>query len=445
MANKDSKQYIKMVSAFNGSGIFKPNNTPMQYKDRKTQYMAERTATFDACRAYLATDYVNADVQGVIEGNFYEWLNTNIRLSDVTNLSSTAGKRTDDYKQVLLSELGIDYFPLGAKIKTMGNTWLCVNPSNISSVKTTAVIARCNASYNSYDYYGNVITEPIVVERNAMLGNDNETKSNIVLMDGYFNVTCQLNENTAKLQENSRIILGNKPYHITGLTDFIQEFTSDRKSCHLLNFTIRVEEPTESDDITEHFIANGDEYEFDCILQGVDNIGVGETVEFTPHFIKNDEVIESTEENPISWKWESSDDKIALVDGSGVVKAVSNGTTQITAKMLQNPNITATVKLVVVKAKTGKNSVIFTSLIPDSISQYDNAIITATYKENGIVNVQPLKWTFSGAGKEDYSAVVSKDGTSVEITCLSPSAKKLKVTASYNNASASALIALVGY
>ena len=445
MAKKDSKQYIKSVSAFNGGGNFNPNNTPTKYKDRQAQYMAGRTATFDAYRAYLSTDYVNAEVQGVMDGNFYEWVNTNIRLADITSSSATASKRTDDYKQVLLPELGIEYFPIGAKIKAMGNIWLCVNPSNISSVKTKAVVARCNASYNSYDYYGNIITEPIVVEQNVIVGNDNINAKNIVLMNGNLNVTCQLNKNTAKLQENSRIILGKKPYHITGLTDFIQEFTGDRDSCHLLNFTIRVEEPTESDDITENFIANGKEHEFDCILQGVDNIGVGETVEFTPHFIKNDEVIESTEENPITWEWGSADSEIATVDKNGMVTAVASGHTQITARMVQNPSITATAELTVVKERTGENGVVFTSVVPNELSQYDSVIITATYKENGSASCQPLEWSFDRANEEDYTAVVSQDGMSVEITCISPSDNNLTVTASYNGVSATVKIALVGY
>ena len=327
----------------------------------------------------------------------------------------------------------------------MGNTWLCINPSNISSVKTKAVVARCNASYNSYDYYGNVITEPIVVERNAMLGNNNSGKENIVLMNGYFNVACQLNENTAKLQENSRIILGKKPYHITGVTDFIQEFTGERESCHLLSFTIHIEEPTESDDTTENFIANGNEYEFDCYLQAVDNMGVGETVEFTPHFIKNDEVIENTEENPITWEWESADNEIATVDKNGMVTAVASGYTQITARMVQNPSITATAELTVVKERTGENSVVFTSVAPNELSQYDSVIITATYKENGLASCQPLEWSFGGANEEDYTAVVSQDGMSVEITCISPSDNNLTVTASYNGVSATLEIALVGY
>lgn len=445
MVNKNSEQYIKSVSLFNGVDGHKQKNTPTQYKDRQAQCMEGRVALFDSYRAYLATDYVHSEVQGVDKNDFYKWATTYIRFADVLSPTATATNKTDDYKQVLFSDLGIDYFPIGAKIKTMGNTWLCINPSNISNTKTVAVVERCNASYNSYDYYGNIITEPIIVEKTNMLGNDNEKKSSLVLMGGYFNVTCQLNENTAKLKENSRIILGKKAYHVTGITDFIQEFTGDRKSCHLLNFTIRVEEPTESDDITEHFIANGKEYDFDCILQCENNVCVGERSKCTPYFVRNGEIIESTLENPIDWIWESEDSEIAAIDKKGNVTGKSYGKTRITARMAQNPTVTATDEIEVVSNTINGKKVLFASIVPKELSQYDSVVITATYQENGVIRNECFDWTFSGAKSDDYSAVISQDGESVEITCLSPSKHNLEVTASHNGAFKTVSISLIGY
>lgn len=445
MAYKDSKQYIKGVSAFNG-GTIQTNNSPTQYADRQKRYMAGRSSMFDANRAYLSADYFEAEVQG-IEENFYEWTKTCIRLSDISSLGgATSTKKQDDYKEILLPEIDIDYFPIGAKVKTMGNTWICVNPSNISSAKTKAVVARCNASYNSYDYYGNIVTEPIIVEKYAMAGNDNERKNTIVLMDGYFNVTCQLNGNTEQLKENSRIILGRKPYQITGVTDFIQEFTGERDSCHLLTFTARVEEPNATDDITRHFIAGGNAYEFDCIIQATDNISVGETIPFVAHFIKNDEIVDSTEEYPVTWLWESNNESVAEVDELGNVTAKSIGNTRITARMVQNSSISVSCELTVVENGNNGKRVVFTSIPPKELSQYESVVISAVYKENGKIVEQPLEWIFEGADSEnDYSYVVAENGMSVEITCISPSENNLEVTARCNGVETTATIELVGY
>lgn len=447
MRSNDSNKYIKNVSAFvGGYGI--GTNKPTQYNDRKTHGMLGRTAMFDSNRAYLSTDYVEAEVQGLTE-NFYEWTNTSICLSDISTATASNSKKTDDYKQVLLPELGIEYFPIGAKIKTMGNTWLCINPSNISSAKTTAIVARCNASYNSYDYYGNVVTEPIVVEKYTMATNDNDHKTNIVLMDGYFNVTCQLNGNTEQLKENSRIILGKKPYHITGLVDFIQEFSGDRKSCHLLTFTARVEEPTESDDVTENFIAGGNEQEFDCafdcIVQNVDEMQIGQTIPILAHFVKNDEIVESTEEHPIDWEWKSSDESVATVDKNGNVTAVGVGVVKITAEMVQNRTINTTAELVIVAERKINNKVVFTSVLPKFIVQNEKKIICAAFEENGIATDNPLEWSFSGAEKDNYSVSIAKNKKSATITCISPSDKPLNVTVSYNGLSVTANIELLGY
>ena len=169
--SKKSQKYVKDAIAFIGRGVSVPQNTPEEYASRQRQYMAGRSRAFDSHRAYLASDYFNADVQGLNPDDFYRWNNTNIRLSDVSSSdsSSFSGRKTDDFKIVLFPEKHIDYFPVGAKIKTAGSVWICINPSNVSSVKPTAIVARCNSSYNSFDYYGNIITEPIIVEKYAML------------------------------------------------------------------------------------------------------------------------------------------------------------------------------------------------------------------------------------------------------------------------------------
>ena len=335
MANQTEK-YIKDM-AFS-AGVSAPANLPLnkpsQYNDRQHQYMARQTVKYVDDRAKYASDYVKARVQGLARDDFYTWLTTFIRLADIAALSASASKNIDDIKVILFKEPSIDYFPIGAKIETMGSTWLCTNPSNLSSVHGTAIVQRCNAAYNSYDYYGNIVTEPIVVEKALMASNDNNSPQNIVLMDGYFNVTCQLNDNTKWLGQNQRLILGSKAYHITGYTDFIQEFTGDYESIHILKFTIRVEEPTVDDDMVNH-IANGHNYTFEAQIYGADTVRVGEPSQLNAVFIKNGSAVSPTQEHPQTWVWESANEAIATVDENGILTALSPGETIVTARLLE--------------------------------------------------------------------------------------------------------------
>ena len=437
----DSQKYIKnLIFSSDGSNVVR--NTPSQYNTRQKQYLAERTTRYIAERSYLASDYVQADIQGLLP-YFYDYTTLNIRLADILSPSANTTKKMDDYKQVLIPDRTVDYLPIGAKINTMGSTWIVINPSNISSVSANAVIARCNATYNSYDYYGNIIVEPIVVEKYTMSNNDNDNSINLVLMDGYFNITCQLNENTKNLGINKRIILGDKPYHITGFTDFIQEFTGDRKNIHIMTFTARIDEPTESDDLTIG-IAGGKEYVVSAELNGQTDLIAGQSTTLTADFLINGKKVDSTAEHPLSWTYSSSDQTIAKVSDDGKVMTYKEGNAVIVATLVQNPLVTAKIGLTITEV-VNEPYIAFDGFTHDYITQYSSETFNATYFENNLATDYPLKWTFSGATKRDYIATVSEDGRSVTIECLSASEKPLKITATYNGVKASIKVNLVGY
>ena len=441
MAQNDSEKYIS-GAILQGGGIPNvPNNKPVQYADRERQYMAGRTRQFSAVRAKYATDYVKARVQGISKEDFYKWYRTHVRLSDIRS-TPLATQQTDDTKNVLFDEPKIDYFPIGAKIETMGNVWICTNPSNLSSTLTTAVVRRCNTSYNLYDYYGNIVTEPIVLEKVTMMGNDNAEKpQNLVLMDGYFNVICQLNGNTRQLGLNQRIILGSTAYFITGFNDFYQEFSGDYDSTHILYFTVRIEEPQENDDVPNR-IANGKTYSFSAeITKGQREINVGDTLDLTAVFLKNGTQTAGTDEHPVTWTWESDSPDVAGVNADGRVTAKSDGTARITARLVQNTAITATVELAVKEAVTTPY-VAFEGVIPQSIEQYETVTLSATYYEGGAATDKPIEWTFGGADKRSYSATVK--GDSVEIYCVSADDTPLTVKATCEEKSATATIELWG-
>lgn len=441
MSNQ-SQKYIKNSLNVCSKGRTYTTNAPSQYANQQKQYMAGVSRRFIEDRAYLSSDFVSAEVQGITD-HFYDYVNTKVRLSDITTPSATSTKKSDDFKEILFSDPKITYIPVGAKIKTMGSTWLVINPSNMSSARTTAVIARCNTSYNSYNEYGALVTEPIYVERASMLGNDDFTKQNLVLIDGYYNVICQLNDNTRKLGHNQRIMLGTMPYHITGFTDFIQEFTGDRTSVHLLSFTARLEEVTANDDDDQDYVVNGDIENYNAqIVGGSESLSVGSTLQLSAVLTLNGNEVSPTDENPISWEWNSTNQSAVSVDQNGLVTAISIGSAVIEAKLSQNEAIVATFSLTAT-VETDRPYVKFTRFSDASIGQYNSEIYTAAYFENGEQTDQEITWTFSGASDSDYTA--EADGNSIMITCDSASDIPLVLTASCNGYSASVTISLEGY
>ena len=436
-----SEKYVKSVSHPGIAAV--KTNVPVQYKDRQTQYLADRRTLYDEARDYLATDYVKARVQGLIPGDFYAWTETEIRLSDVSTQSVTAfdSKEYDNFKEILFRSRAIDYIPVGAYIETMGSIWMVVNPGNISSSTTNAVIARCLAHWTFYDAYGNIQWEPLVIDRRTMLSNRNESPENLVLMEGYFNVKCQKNANTVRLRDNQRMILGSYAYHITGYTDFFEEFTGDDDSAHVINLTVRREEPEEHDDMKNR-IADGLLYTWSADISGEASVPVGGIGGARAHMLVNGSVVTPEEDKPQTWVFTASDENVLSIEPDGHYTGVSEGEATITAVLNENPALTASMKVVVAAAS---EDVRFIGTVPAEIRQYSIVGISAAHEVNGENTGDALTWTFGGANPADYTAVVEEGGRSVLITCDSPSATPLIVTAAYGDYSTSVSIKLMGY
>lgn len=453
--NENPNKLINNIQKLAGSySISSPSNTPTQYKDRQHEYLNRRNKKFSQSRAYLSNDYVLADVQGLNTDDFYAWESRYIRFSDMAQTSSMTTRKTDDWKNVMFPDEDIDYFPSGAKIEAMGSTWLCVNPSNMASAYATAVVVRCNSAYNSYDYYGNIITEPIYVGTESINKTAPFVESyHINLMDGNVLITCQYNENTKRLGETKRLILGSKIYYITGYADYIQEFTGDRNSTHTITFTARVEEPTELDDMLETFVAGGKAESYSAVMNIPDMLksGSGSTV-INALFIHNEEEVASTETYPLTWIFESSDESVVTANAiSGttdraMIIPVAAGTATIRATLKENPNIRINKEITVINGELAPY-IEFSEYKDTTITQFTSESYKAVYHAGtGLRAIVNIDWTLTGADYDsDYSYEISEDTSTITITCIHASTTPLLVTASHGGASETITITLEGY
>ena len=417
------------------------NNEPIQYNGKQRQYFSPETRTFTQKYAKYSSDFVEAQIQGIDPNNPFDFQTRYIRMADIVKPTAAIQRGFDDYKMIIVADRDIEYITPGSKIVACGSTWIVFNPLNISGSDGATVIRRCNAVWTFYDYYGNIVQEPIVVENVRANANDSDTQNSQYVSKGYFNVMCQYNANTRQIDTNTRLILGSGAYRVTGFSDFEQEFTGDYASVRMLNFTVRYEEPNDAIDDMDNHIAGGKTFNWDMVISGQTSLNVGSAAQMTVQSIRNGESVNSTAENPIYYEWSSSDNSVATVDGLGKVTAVGDGTATITAKLYQNNNYSASLQVAV---DLSENAVKFTSTVPETIGAFECVEISAAYFVDGAEQSTALTWSLTGADETAYSYTVSADGKTLSVNCFGYSAVPLTITATCETYSVTGTMQLQG-
>lgn len=418
-----------------------PDNQPSQYGDRQTRYFERRTSAFLRNKAKYSVDYMAGEAQGLFDDAPQEWTPIRLRMADVVRPSAAITRRFDDYKTILIAEPPIDYVRQGTKIRTMGCTWLVTNPSNLSNTVGNGIAQRCNAVWNHLDYYGNVVSEPIVVENLRAHAATPDDQDSALITKGYFVLVMQYNDDTAQLDTNSRLILGTAAYVVTGYSDFVQEFTGDYSSVRLVSFDARYEEPNdEIDDMVNH-VAGGKTFSWHIGISGPPTLQIGSTALYTPTSDRNGETVVSTAEHPISYIWSSSDESVFTVDENGNVTAVGEGSATLTVALAQRPNVLEALEISVVAADTTPH-IEFLDTIPPTLEAYDSVTTTAAYFEGGEQMPVTVEWSAWNAEPGSYSTEINDN--SITISAWSGSTAPLIVTASYGGVSNSTEIVLFG-
>lgn len=460
-----------------GNGLISwQNNTPTQYAGKQRQYFSPETRTFTQAYAQYSSDFVEAQMQGLDPEDPLAYQTRLLRFSDVVKPSAAIQRHFDDYKMILVADRDIEYIMPGSKIVTMGSTWLAVNPMNVSGSDGSGLVRRCNAVWNHLDFYGNVVSEPIVVENARANASDSDNQQSLLITKGYFNVICQYNDDTRQIDTNTRLILGTGAYRVRGYSDFETEYTGDYSSVRLLSFVVQYEEPNDVIDDMENHVAGGKAFSWNLSISAPGELPVGASAMLNVTSIRNGEVIDAIRVSgntlfvpetwemdgknlvagsdaymmdstlastacPLNYLWRSSDSAVLSVDDRGLVTALSEGIAIITVTLAENPEIAASVAITVTETGDG---VIFTKEPPKKLNAFESAIISAAYYEDGAATNEPLEWTFSGADENAYRVQIAQNTKSATIECFAYSEEPLHINVRKDNYHATANITLEG-
>lgn len=373
------------------------------------QYMDGPARRFLEKMAPYATDFFGAQAQGMDPADFWAVNWYEIRAADTfPSASISDNSHQGDWKAITFRRRDIDYIPMGAKLWFWKNVWLAYNPDNMGGAITTSVVRRCNMVWKRYDYYGNILTEPFVVERPSTRANANEYNIYQGLPDHYNNCVMQVNPATIDLRENDRIAMGQAVYAVRGLSDYIREFTEDEKSVRLLYFSLYFQQPTERDDM-ELGIADGKTFSWVISVDGPRKMREGQTAQLTPSSIRCGQV----PEKEVSYLWESLS-PVLTVDETGNVTAAALGEGTVRCSLVQNPNVYTDIPIHV----TVQNSLVWACTVPEKLPVYRS--VTLSVESEGEVT-----WDFRGPDGR-FGAQVA--GKSAVLTCYYPGEAPVIVT-----------------
>ncbi|MEG1571142.1 MAG: hypothetical protein RR431_08095 [Clostridia bacterium] len=440
MGIRDSIQNGRLSSSLLSSAAL---NNPV--KGRQTAFFGAETAAFYEQNGEFASDCFLADCEGLDPGDFFTAQRQKIRLSNLLPASASSSLR-EDWKNILFLSAGLDYVGQGARI-TVGappfcQHYLVTDADNLSSVRASCIARRENAAWRFLDFYGKLVSEGFVWDKGTELFTTGHGGNGLALLGGYQHSAMQLNSNTSLLSDNTRMILGKSAYFVRGLVNFLQEFSGDDSSCHLMHFDLERTEPLESDDLLNG-IAGGLAFSWEIQISGSPLLQTGRSAQLRAASLRNGEIISSTAALPISYLWSCDTPAIATVDGGGLVTALSPGICTIRAALLQNPDMYRCFELKVEGAATG-DYVAFTSPLPGTLAQYSTLTLTAAYFKNGIETDTELSFLLGGADKACYEAKVF--GNRLDIQCFAPCDRALTVRAvAPGGEAAAASVWLEGY
>lgn len=394
-----------------------------------------------------------ARVQGIDEDDFYKWFRTRIRLSAMVRHGTTTNI-IEDWKKIKFESSKINAVGLGAKIECNGDTYIVSNPDEANGAQATAVCRRCNVTWRRLDFYGNIKEEPFYWAKNQSQASANEYMDYIVSPNLYQKCVMQLNDDTRDMLTNRRMILGTMAYMVRGLIDFLQTETGNVDSTHILYFDLQSQEPIESDDL-ENRVADGKSFDMHASFTGVPAEAIpGKTYATGIETVRNGQILsiidgvtygttvngetERLGEYPLTWRYESTDETVATVDGDGIVTTVGEGECVIRATLEENENITCEKAI---KVSVDVQDGLEWLQTADECGQYQSVTLEAAYFVGGAKTDDPIEYTVRTW--DANAASWEQDGNRITITGFLPG--EITVTAASHGIAKTVTVTVSGY
>lgn len=307
---------------------------------------------------------------------------------------------------------------LGLKYFFNNNWWLVYNIETTNNFAASCMVKRCNNVLRWKDVNGNLHNEPCIFDSLVARARDQMNAEDLVNVQGYINCYVQLNDKTALIEENQRFLIGHPKKRIAykvfgnGIRNFINNYTYDDSSASMLMLTLGGSHVNPATDDLENGIANAYPYHFEVGNLPLNITGKPTTsYQLQPTLYQDDIALSYG-----SFVYQSLDNSIATVDGTGKVTLITDGNTQVKVSYLNNSDVYDIVDIIVDSTSAGQ--VITITPEPSFILEGEKEIYTARLFIGG--EEVPAVFAISVSDQNNIPA------TNYELTQLSDSTFKVK-------------------
>lgn len=418
-----------------------------RYTGRKYPYFEKPTDRYIWDNAKYASNYYEAHLQGVIGRPFEETRGARLRSMDIVE-QSTGTTLPNDWQSVYFEDSRIRGLHVGAKLWFGGSTWLAALPYSIADGTGHSVIRRCNAFYNTLDWYGNIVTEPFCWQKGPANATSNEYLDYTSIAHAYNKCMMQLNEHTEEMLHNRRMVLGKSAWQVSGIVDFTADFsdtreggqaeTEEQRKSRVIYFDLYQTEPLATDDMDRH-VAGGKAFTWQITTALPATMMKGSTLNVNAESLRNGEKADGGDHS-VTYHYETSDSSVLTVDDDGNVTAVDDGEATITVILCENPanRTECTVHIGEnpmypsetlypgQEAKPYSDSEIVTEPeLPDEMRMLDERTVRiAKYREGA---EEEAVFTLETEGPDEYCYSAELNGDELYIKCWESSGKPLKL------------------
>lgn len=337
-----------------------------------------------------------------------EYQDVDVRINNVVD-ANTGERITDDFKKILFRTLQHPV-ELGKMYKFDDNYWVTINVEKTKTLYADVTVRRCNNVLRWIDEVtGGLFEVPCVLGYLIKENRDYSTAgSALVVPSGMIDCFVQFNSMTNRIKPNQRFLFGNSSNWIAyrleggGLGNFNNMSTLNNMSVGLLRYSLAVDYVNLDTDDIVNGIADVETNVYTLELNQSSISGTaGQSVQLRATVTLND----STVSRDVIW--ESSNDLIAIVNSSGLVTFVANGSATITCSLANNASVNDTCSATVSGTPVDNYQVV---LSPNSNYILEGAEKTWTVYlyQNGVQQVNAFVFTLDSntVPTENYTYTV---------------------------------------